>query len=383
MRHELPVIQNVPAANAPDLFAISARVLSHQPLAVLAEDYNRNIRIVNRAFCRLFSISLSPEELTGTDCDKLRMNAKKLLKEENNFIEQIASILHNHVPVSDLEFELKDGRYLSVQYTPCFEDNILLGHIWCYTDVTASIKAKKQLIETLQKEKELNELKSSFVNMVSHEFRTPLAGISSSVELLELIDQQSDNPTKYRPALYHERIKGQVIRMTELMNDVLLLGKIENRKIEFKPSEVHLSGLCKEIINNNFNYAADPRKINITIRGREESMQIDTNLMRHILINLLTNALKYSNEGTDPELDLGFSKTHATIRVTDSGIGIPAKELKKLFSSFFRASNTGNIEGTGLGLVVVKYFVELHNGSIKVQSRINKGSVFTVTIPYK
>lgn len=241
--------------------------------------------------------------------------------------------------------------------------------------------AEHELLKTLQKEKELNELKSNFVNMVSHEFRTPMAGILSSVELLEIIDEQLANPVKSKSAYYYGLIKNQVSRMTGLMNNVLMLGKIEAGKIEFTPSEVVLSILCKEIIQQNFAHPSSACRIAVTVTGKEKTLQLDINLIKHILINLLSNALKYSPKDTSPELKLAFGKKNTTIQVIDSSIGIPKGEMKKLFSSFFRASNTGNVEGTGLGLVVVKYFVELHSGTIKVQSRPGEGSVFKVIIP--
>lgn len=506
MMHNKPLnIRNIPLSSA-ELFLISARVLAHQPLAVLAEDDNRTVRIVNPAFCSLFQLREKPEDLAGTDCRKLTATAKLLLKEEDHFIERIDEILENKVPVRSAEFELKDGRHLNVEYEPCFEFDSFLGHIWCFTDITERRKAEQKLqlseykyrrlldqlnevvfqmghsreivflnpawkntlgyetgaclgklltsfvipgdrelmtdtitevitgetltvsktigftakdgrtkwisvylakaqlfthltlwgtltdvteqriaeqglLSTLRREKELNELKSNFVNMVSHEFRTPLAGILSSIELLELIGSRSTEPLKPDTVHYYERIKSQVSRMTGLMNNVLLLSRIETGNIEFKPTETNLPALCREMIDQTV-YPGDARKIGMTVKGRERMVRLDVGMLRHILVNLMTNALKYSPKGTDPELKLVFGNTHVTLRVTDSGIGIPAPERKKLFHSFFRASNTGTIEGTGLGLVVVKYFVERHRGAIGVQSRPGKGSVFKVTFPY-
>lgn len=169
--------------------------------------------------------------------------------------------------------------------------------------------------------------------------------------------------------------------MTGLMDNVLMLGRIEVGKNQFTPSEVLLSNLCRDIIHQNFAHPSRVCRIVVTVTGKEKTLQLDSNLIKHILINLLSNALKYSPKDTSPQLKLVFGKKNTIIQVIDNGIGIPKGEMKKLFSSFFRASNTGNIEGTGLGLVVVKYFVELHGGTIKVQSKPGEGTIFTVVIP--
>lgn len=247
-------------------------------------------------------------------------------------------------------------------------------------DVTDEYLASQECIAAYEKEKELNDLKSNFINIVSHEFRTPLAGIYSSVELLELIHENSSSEMN-KAAPSFDMIKSQINKMYNLINNVLLLGKIESGDNNFKPTIFLLSEIAKYIIKTYFDNLSISRKIILRIIGSEVPVFLDDTLVKHILINLLSNALKYSSTKNNPVLILNFNPNESLITVVDKGIGIPSLEINKLFNSFYRASNTGNIEGTGLGLVVVKKFVDLHQGKITVESIESKGSTFSIYLP--
>ncbi|MFM6976594.1 MAG: ATP-binding protein [Sphingobacteriaceae bacterium] len=252
--------------------------------------------------------------------------------------------------------------------------------LWgAFTDVTEKQKVKNELLKTIQKERELNELKSRFVNMVSHEIRTPIAGILSSVELLELIHQGDLGQVISKSQKHFGRIKSQIKRVTELMNDVLLLGKIEAGKVACNPENVDILKIIKEIIEHHFNRNEIKRKINIEIAGTPRPFRLDGGLFKHIIINLLSNAVKYSADRPDPIVKIYFNAKDMSLEVIDFGIGIPAADQKNLFSAFVRASNTKNTEGTGLGLVVVKHFVGMHNGKITFKSTENMGTTFKLT----
>lgn len=252
------------------------------------------------------------------------------------------------------------------------QDDCLWGTI---IDIDDKIKTQEQLLEIVKKERELNELKSGFVNMVSHEVRTPLAGILSSVELIEIYNEKSNQNQK--SAIHYERIKEQILRIGDLMNNVLLLGKIESGKVELALKEVKLVDYLINYLENNYL----DKNIRLTIFGLQTSVKLDCKLINHVLSNLIDNAIKYSVKDKSPEIEVIFLKNKVDINIRDFGIGIPKKDIPKLFIPFNRASNVANIEGTGLGLVLTKNFIELHKGAIKLKSTINKGTTFTIILP--
>lgn len=254
--------------------------------------------------------------------------------------------------------------------------------IWgTLTNITEKKKAEIELLKSIEKERELFDLKSRFVNMVSHEIRTPMAGILSSVELLELINAGDPSQVVPKSQKHYARIKSQIKRVTDLMNDVLQLGKIEAGKVVFNPEMSDVFQAVNELIDDNFHPDEIDRKINVEIIGIQRLCKVDIDLFKHIISNLLSNALKYSANKSSPTIKLIYKEKALEIEVIDYGIGIPAKEQKNLFSAFNRASNTHNIEGTGLGLVVIKHFVDIHKGKISFKSTENIGSTFKLNLP--
>lgn len=277
----------------------------------------------------------------------------------------------------------KSGKEKLMQYNlhPTFNvDENKQGILATLTDITNKKLQEEQLLELVKKEKELNELKTAFVNMVSHELRTPLTVISSSAEILELLLQAGKgyNETK----TYTEQIISEVEKMTAFMQDLLMVSKIESGKIEPNLSNTDIAGFIQKTINTSFNPWKDGRKTIVEVKRNSNHALVDIQMLEHAFQNLLQNAFKYSSGKAEPKVRIGFSKTYFTISVVDNGIGIPENEISKLFTSFYRASNTSNISGTGFGLVVAKYFTEHHKGQIFVKSKINKGSIFTLKLPY-
>ncbi len=244
-------------------------------------------------------------------------------------------------------------------------------------------KLEENLIESLVKEKELNELKSRFVSMASHEFRTPMATIKSSTEILEIRIKELKNETTVESFNKHlQIINSEIDRLTFLMNDVLLLGKIEADKVVFKPESTNVIELIQDIIKRQENKQTDGRKIIFEFTGKPHHVMIDPSQFNHILDNLISNAYKYSIGEKSPELTLHFKNKSIKLELRDYGIGVPKEEEKQLFVSFFRARNADIIQGTGLGLVIVKNFVTMHGGKITFQSENIKGTIFTVELPY-
>lgn len=247
-------------------------------------------------------------------------------------------------------------------------------------DITIRRKAENDMKHALDKLRELNAMKTKFVSMTSHELRTPLTTIQTNFELLELRleKEKLSNADKYDQNF--SRISTEIKKLTDLMNDILLMGKIESGKIKSTPSLFNMEKLCEEIIEELDN-KNDGATIKLEIVGHSRKSYLDFNTYRHVISNLISNALKYSSGSKMPYVKLFYGEGHIKIDVTDYGIGIPENEQGQLFDSFFRASNVENIQGTGLGLSIVKEFIDLHGGSISVDSTVGKGATFSIYQP--
>jgi signal transduction histidine kinase len=239
---------------------------------------------------------------------------------------------------------------------------------------------EENLLEVVKKQKELNDLKSAFVNMVSHELRTPLAVISSGAEIMQMM-LQAGRP-KEDMEVYTKQIINEVEKMTAFMNDLLMVSKIEAGKIDFRPERVSLEQFIKELAAERYMPWKDGRQLSVQSKGLLREIGIDKKMFRHALQNVVENAFKYSSGKAAPRLHIRYSNTYFTISVADNGIGILSTDIKELFTSFTRGKNTGNIPGTGIGLVVVKYFIEQHGGFVAVKSKAGEGAVFMIKIPY-
>jgi signal transduction histidine kinase len=257
-------------------------------------------------------------------------------------------------------------------------------------NITERKQAEDELRETLKKEKELNELKSRFISTASHEFRTPLTTILGSTELLKYYSHKWGEEKKL---IHFERIHSQVKHMTQMLDDVLLVSKAEAGKLEFSPSPMNVIQFCRSLVEELQLSGGRQHTMIFKLQGvgidhESEvgcslctSAFLDEKLLWHMLSNLLSNAIKYSPEGSTIEFILTCLDSHAEIQIQDQGIGIPEKDKPRLFEAFHRATNVSKVPGTGLGLVIVKNAVDLHGGSITVNSQVGVGTTFTVTIP--
>jgi PAS domain S-box-containing protein len=239
-------------------------------------------------------------------------------------------------------------------------------------------KNREELRASLEKEKELGELKSRFVTMASHEFRTPLSTILSSASLVSKYNggDQLEQRTKHL-----ERIKYSVNNLTAILNDFLSIGKLEEGKVHCNPSEFDMVSFATELTSEMRELTKRGQTITHVDERAESKVVLDKNLTRNICINLLSNAIKYSEEGKNILFKTGVTDGKLEISVTDEGIGIPETEQQHIFDRFFRAKNAVNIQGTGLGLNIVKKYAELMGGQIFFTSQQGKGTTFHVTLP--
>lgn len=237
--------------------------------------------------------------------------------------------------------------------------------------------SKEQLSEALEAEKELNDMKSRFVTMASHEFRTPLSTILSSVSLIGKYVGKDDDEKRQK---HVERIKSAVTNMTLILNDFLSAERLEEGKLVAKPEKVNLEEIAREVISEVQGVLKKGQKIEYTHEGLEIAM-LDKQMVRNILLNLVSNAIKFSAEDKPIKLLTNITHEQTQIQVIDKGIGISKDEQAHLFDRFFRAKNAINVQGTGLGLNIVAKYLEMLHGNIEFTSVLGEGSVFTVKIP--
>ncbi|OKL40419.1 hybrid sensor histidine kinase/response regulator [Pontibacter flavimaris] len=239
-------------------------------------------------------------------------------------------------------------------------------------------EAQQEIQKALQKERELNELKSRFVTIASHEFRTPLSTVLSSASLVSKYKTEQDDEKRQK---HVDRIKSAVSNLTTILNDFLSISRIEEGRIYNVPSTFSLKPFVREIVEEMRGYLKKGQKIDYRHTGDHDTVTIDKQLLKNILLNLLSNGSKYSTEGKTVIFTTALEQDTLTITVQDQGIGIPKVDQAHLFTPFFRAQNVTNIQGTGLGLNIVKRYVEIMNGSMEYDSELDKGTTFTITFP--
>jgi signal transduction histidine kinase len=247
-------------------------------------------------------------------------------------------------------------------------------------DIDDRKRAEVELLAAVQREKELSEMKSKFVSTASHEFRTPLATMLSSAELLE---HYSESLSPAEKANLLQTIQSGAKRMSEMIDDVLTLGRAESGVLKLNLGPTNLRELCSRVVSE-FRIAQGKEHV-VILDDRFDRLEatMDERLLRHILNNLLSNAVKYSPPGSEVTLSLARREEQAVIEIQDRGIGIPLEDQPRMFESFHRASNVENRPGTGLGLAIVKKAVELHGGEISLSSAVGSGTRFTLMIPLR
>lgn len=244
-------------------------------------------------------------------------------------------------------------------------------------EVAERKKAEEEVRRSLERERELNDLKSKFVSIASHEFRTPLSTILSSTSLIQQYKERGDFDKQDK---HIHRIKSSVNHLTGILNDFLSLGKLEEGKLDVIVETFTLQDFLNEIVDEVKPSFKEGQNLIVEL-SENYRVETDPRMLRNILFNLLSNASKYSD--VEKKITLQCTADHARLklRVRDEGIGIPETEVKHMFDRFFRASNATNIQGTGLGLHIVKRYVDLLKGSISFTSEEGKGSIFTIDIP--
>ncbi len=284
----------------------------------------------------------------------------------------------------EVRLRRKDGSFiwLEVCGTAVEPPDLSKGTIWTYLDISQRHAAEEATLAALEQQRQLNELLARFVAMTSHEFRTPLAAIYSSAQMLRRYGSRLQESEKEE---LYASIEAGVKRMTTMLDNVLEFGRAQTGRLEFAPRTLDLLGLCEDIFaeQRRAQQATGTQQPAIELDWRlpGRTARVDENLVRRILGNLLSNAVKYSPAGGRVRLEVSRSEASLRFEVEDEGIGIPAEDLPQLFRTFYRARNVGAVAGTGLGLAIVKRAVDRHGGIIDVRSSPGRGSRFSVVLP--
>ena len=271
---------------------------------------------------------------------------------------------------------------LSYHFTKFTDYNTNNLHVAVFfTNITDIIRAEQEHKRAERAARRLSQLKSNFINLVSHELRTPLSIILSSAEILEMQVANQFQKIPITASKYLTRITHQVDKMTKLLTDFLLISKIESGNLALQLSSCNVVSILHKVVAESFMPYKDGRNVEVKTKGERKAQIADSNMLHMIFENLLSNAFKYSSGKAAPRAQIRFQKNKWTLLVVDAGIGIPEKYKREIFTAFIRGSNVGNIEGTGLGLMLVHYLVQQHLGQIHIKSSIHKGTSILISFP--
>ncbi len=346
------------------------------PDGILTVDNGGKILSYNRHMLEIWEIS--EPLLQGGDSRLFHGLAESKALDPAEFRSKLAAIRAEPALQSRDEVLLADGRILDRFSAPIREEGgEILGRVWYFRDITERRKLEKEILKSLNSEKEISEMKSRFIAVASHEFRTPLTALAGSAELL--LDRGEELTPSKRSELLRRILAGSH-RLTAIMDDVLELSKVDAGKIKPVKSTTDLPLRFQDIIDEI--KMGDKMKHAVQLRtvGDCGTVHTDPKMIRHIVSNLLSNAAHYSPEGSPIKMDLHCEEKQYWFEVSDQGVGIPEGDRKDLFEPFFRASNVGMVSGSGLGLSIIKKYAELLGGQVMLMpSQI--GTCFRVTIP--
>lgn len=352
---------------------------------ILAVSRESNSLTFNQKFSQLWQI---PDSVVlARDCDRARNFFESQLKNPEAFRRSVWDVPSD----SDLEsyelLELKDGRIFAQYAKPQQLGDKIVGRVWSIWDVTdfrqaEAVPSMDEVLEVRQaveQSEQLSQLKSRFISIICHQFRSLLNIISFSNSLLK---RHTQRWTEEKKLPYLDHIQVAVEQINLLLDEVLLFGKSEVGKLQFQPKPLNLKVFCQDVITQMQPISNSRNQvIHFVSCGSCTATCVDPDLLQPILFNLLSNALKYSPEGSTIELKLSCQQEKVIFQIDDPGIGIPAADQKYLFEPFHRGSNVGEVVGTGLGLAIVKNLVEIHGGQLEIMSQEGAGTSVRVSLP--
>lgn len=365
-----------------------ASLIASMSEAILVEDENRHIVVVNKAFCDLFEIPVAPDQLFGTDCSRAAEQARPLMADADGFLARINELLASRDVVIGEEVAFADGCVAERDFVPVFVGPEYRGHLWIYRDISDRKEADRQrelLLEASKREAaklaELDQMRNEFLASVSHELRTPLTSIMSSASLLE---DEALGGLEGDQRQFVEIIGRNADRMLGVIGQLLLMARLESSTVMLDPAVTRLHEVVETAVNAITSQAVAKGVILESRICEGPTVSVDAMRVGEVMDNLLSNAIKFTPEGglvtvdARPDDEGGWR-----ISVEDTGIGVPHDEADTVFGRFYRASNARELPepGTGLGLYISKAIVELHGGQIDFDSEEGRGTTFVLTLP--
>lgn len=359
-----------------------SRLLQTMKAGVLVEDESRRIVLCNEEFCSMFQIPATPDQLIGTDCSDAAEQSKNSFKDPDQFVRNITKLLEDRVLAINNELEMVNGLVYERDYVPIFVDETYKGHMWVYRDITSRKRNEIELLNAKRETERSMKVKEDFLAKMSHELRTPINGVIGLSNLM-IADSLDHKNTEYLKG-----IQSSAQHLLTLINDILDLSKIEAGKLKIANQPFALREHVLGIVNALMPVATQKRiQLAPAIDAQvSEVVKGDFVRIKQILMNLLSNALKFTHEGSvilACKQRLTEGRTWVEFVVSDTGIGIAPENMSKIFNRFDQAEEDTSLKygGTGLGLNIVKELTELMGGEITVNSQLGKGSEFTVSLP--
>lgn len=346
--------------------------------------------LVTTSSGQIKTINLAAQNLFGYSETELLGKPISLLIKSHQFIEEIgqqlpclngSELLRNREVICSK----KNGEKFLVDFScSCIQNDLVENRDFVYIgrDITERKRAEAETAKALEKQKELNQMRANFISMTSHEFRTPLTIILTSVELLENFYETTEKH-QLKVKQYFKMIENAIRQMTDMLDEVLLLSKAEAGRLTFNPSLLNVKKFCEEIVGEMQFSKSKKHSLNFSCPPETIFGWLDEKLVRQIVVNLLSNAIKYSPQGGVVRFDLHKEEDQVIFEIEDQGIGILDEDQERLFESFYRGQNVEHIAGTGLGLSIVKSSVDLHGGEITMRSEVGKGTIFKVILPLR
>jgi PAS domain S-box-containing protein len=353
-------------AESEHLYSVIARNFPNGIIMVFDQDFN----YVFAEGRELFKMGVSSEELVGTNyLTRLAPGVRETIHERLEEAFQGKNV-HFEMEVDDKNYEL--------HVVPLRDaDNKVSRILVVETNVTQYKRAEQNILNALNKERQLNALKSRFVSMASHEFRTPLSTILTSLSLAARYGQPDQEEQRLK---HYNRIRNSVHNLTGILNDFLSLDMLESGVISSNPVQMNVHSQLMDMLDELQGLCKSGQVIALDYEG-EDDVVLDPNMFRNIIVNLVSNAIKYSKDQQAVEVKARVEPSKLSVSVTDHGIGIPEADQLHLFERFFRAHNAVNIQGTGLGLNIVKKYLDLMGGDIWFESTPDVGTTFSFVIP--
>ena len=343
---------------------------------IIITDVHAVIKWANSSFFRLTGYTL--QESIGKPISRLVNSG---IQDKNFYKELWTTILSGKIWSGEIINRKKNGSLYpeELTITPILDHlGKISGFIAIKIDITVRKGMERAMLETIEREKELNELKSKFISVASHEFRTPLATILATSETLI---SYSNRITREQQEIRLHKIIEKVNQLNKIIDEMLHLSKVQSKEKPLEPAMFDIVELLKDVIDEMQNTKNDIPKILFLPESDIMTVFLDQRLIRMVMANILSNAVKYTMAGKTVKVTASSTANFISISIADQGIGIPEEDQKHLFEPFFRASNAVNLPGSGLGLNIVREIITRHQGKVTVKSRVNEGTTFRITLP--